>query len=1247
MSCSEGQSILTIRHLPVAEEPTFQVIRGDGKQVGTAPIPSPHEHPVEGRPRSDLMRELQWYLEEFLDYPFSPETDHARRVLDALRDWGEAAFNAVFDNRGAGGMYDECTHEGYAALRLRVAADDPEVLAWPWEALRDPSGGYVGQLCRVERRVEGDVRDPQPLPEGLPEDAVNILLVIARPFEQDVPFRSVGRPLVELIDEKDLPARVTVLRPPTFDALRDHLHENKGQYHIVHFDGHGGFFDLLMEDEGSGEDLPAGGSRHIYSPVGHLFFELEEDGEKLDRKEMVRRSAVTAEQIAGVLREAGVPTVVLNACRSGMHSGEARDPFASVASALLQAGVRSVVAMAYNLYVSAAQEFLPAFYERLFEEGSVGAAVRAGRRQLFAEPGRVCARGTFDLQDWLVPVLYQQAPFSYDFATEATTPRRQEPDLGEDLAASENPYGFIGRDGPLLELERALRRERPAVLVQGLGGVGKTTLARGFCRWLARTGGLGQGCIWLKFRDIHSADYVMNRMGEQVLTALGRSHEAEQFAAGPMDERVEKLACDLRDNRFTVVWDNFESVAGIEGTSLTPNLEPEDRRVLRDLLARLRGGETKVLITSRSPEKWLGREQRSVVDLGGMQGEERWRFFAIVLKEMGRQFDRTDPDQVELMDLLGGHPLAMRVILPRLEDRDTTAASLINDIRNNAQFFDGEDGTQRQLFAAIRVPLEALPEDLRPLLTPLALHEGYVDAKDLEEMCDSTEETSKDERIDRFMSSLTTAGLLQNLEYEVFELHPVLSGYLRAVWFPQVKDEEYERWAHAFVDMMARLADFYGGKELHEQRPPFAVHKGNFQRALNMAKHRDMGDHVEALTQALAIFALNSRDFADSERLYGRLANHASDTGNDELQATVFHQLGMVAAEQHDLESAEIWHFRSLEVKDKLGNEAGAAQSYHELGNTAFYRHDLESAEEWYRRALEIRERLGIEHGLASDYHQLGMVAQQQRDLKSAEKWYRRSLNIFQKLDDEVGAARSYHQLGTVASEQYHFEAAEEWYLRAADIFERLHDEHQVASTYHELGTVAYDVEAAEKWYRRSLEISEKLNDLKGAARSYHQLGIVAYVQRDLEAAQKWCRCSLGIMEKLGDEAAVASSYHQLGVVAQEKGDLASAREWYRQSLEIGEKLGDNHGVAVTCAQLGQLQKVREDFAQSGRWYLRVVRNFLGANDQFMASRAAREFVQTYRAASEGTAGKLAEMWEEAGLGSFDKLLEQVEGGDE
>jgi hypothetical protein len=90
---------LAISHVP----PAFTVTRlADGKFVTARAILSPYEFPVEGQPNSNLMRELRWYLEHFLDYPFEPEIAHSERVLDALRAWGTQAFQALFDHRDAG-----------------------------------------------------------------------------------------------------------------------------------------------------------------------------------------------------------------------------------------------------------------------------------------------------------------------------------------------------------------------------------------------------------------------------------------------------------------------------------------------------------------------------------------------------------------------------------------------------------------------------------------------------------------------------------------------------------------------------------------------------------------------------------------------------------------------------------------------------------------------------------------------------------------------------------------------------------------------------------------------------------------------------------------------------------------------------------------------------------------------------------------------------------------------------------------
>ena len=239
---SAAQTTLIVRHLPKSEPSRFQLTRlSDNKTTDPVEVPSPFLFPVEGRSGSNLMHEMRWYLEDFLDYPFPPETDRADRVREALRKWGEKAFDGLMASRSSGRMFDTATREDYSDLHLRISSDDAQVLAWPWEALFDQEiGAFLTHTCRIERKLDG-IRDPRPLPQGLPKDRVNILLVVARPYEQDVRFRSIARPLVELIEKDRLPAQVDLLRPPTFDQLREHLRRRPGYYHILHFDGHGSY----------------------------------------------------------------------------------------------------------------------------------------------------------------------------------------------------------------------------------------------------------------------------------------------------------------------------------------------------------------------------------------------------------------------------------------------------------------------------------------------------------------------------------------------------------------------------------------------------------------------------------------------------------------------------------------------------------------------------------------------------------------------------------------------------------------------------------------------------------------------------------------------------------------------------------------------------------------------------------------------------------------------------------------------
>ena len=217
-------------------------------------------------------------------------------------------------------------------------------------------------------------------------------------------------------------------------------------YHVLHFDGHGTF--------------PQGGhSAQFYAQPGvqgRLLFEGE-DG---------RPREVTGEELGGLLAGKGVPVVLLNACQSGMTHPESLYP--SVGNQLLKAGVRGVVAMAYSVYVQTAVHFMARLYQGLMHGEELARAVALAREALRVHPQRFSPVGEIPLRDWVVPVLFEAAPVRV--TTKPTRTLRLNPELlhdqqataGTEIDCPEPPaFGFVGRDGVILELERAFQR-RPS-----------------------------------------------------------------------------------------------------------------------------------------------------------------------------------------------------------------------------------------------------------------------------------------------------------------------------------------------------------------------------------------------------------------------------------------------------------------------------------------------------------------------------------------------------------------------------------------------------------------------------------------------------------------------------------------------------------------------------------------------------------------------------------------------------------------
>ncbi|MHC4717074.1 MAG: CHAT domain-containing protein [Planctomycetota bacterium] len=336
---------------------------------------------------------LRWYLEDYLTAPFAVWEDRGENIRRALPDWGKGLFRSVFGDGPRAEKYGEVRN---GAFDIWIESDSPGFLALPWELLCDPADGrhLAVEGTGINRTISATTQEST----AADSKTLRVLMVIARPERTaDVDYQMIARPMLKRLALVSGRVELDVLRPPTVEALRAKLGGagKDGGYDILHFDGHGVF--------AAGGSGPAQRSPHRYDgPMGVLEFENTK-GES---------DAVSAEDFAAMMKDAGIGLLIFNACQSGMLAGGV-GPEAGIATRMLRAGADAVVAMGYSVYAVAAAEFMAAFYEDLFHGKTVAEAVSAGRLQMKRANLRPSPKGRLPLADWIVPVHYARREVSF------------------------------------------------------------------------------------------------------------------------------------------------------------------------------------------------------------------------------------------------------------------------------------------------------------------------------------------------------------------------------------------------------------------------------------------------------------------------------------------------------------------------------------------------------------------------------------------------------------------------------------------------------------------------------------------------------------------------------------------------------------------------------------------------------------------------------------------------------------------
>jgi tetratricopeptide (TPR) repeat protein len=720
---------------------------------------------------------------------------------------------------------------------------------------------------------------------------------------------------------------------------------------------------------------------------------------------------------------------------------------------------------------------------------------------------------------------------------------------------------FTGRTDELDKLDAILMRDKPAavtqasvgrVAVQGMGGVGKTSLA---IEYTHRYRNLYTGVCWC---PAETRTGLLNALANLAVT-LGAVRAGEADAEKSAKAALGRLA----EQRATwlLVYDNVTS--------------PEE---ISDLLP---SAGARVLITSRFSD-WGGLADEVPLDV--LPPGEATAFL------QGRAGRSDPPGAKTLAEALGHLPLALdhaAAYCKRTQvcfgDYAEKASRLIRTAprgagypRSVAATFDlaiAEAATKCHAAETLMAYLaQCAPERI-----PMMLVEGAIG-----------DETERMEAL----GALTEVSLLKHDPFE--DRTPAVTVHRLVHAVARVRSQTYGSPQSAVRQLIARLVAIYPKKGDSDRR--------SWSLCAQLTPHllalRDLFPDVTldsadcaALLGSAGGYFLGRGAYSQAVRsLRDALAIREKVLGHEHpYTAGSLNDLAVLLRHQGDLTGARLLHERALAIRERvLGPEhPDTAESLNELA-VVIQEHDLKGARRLHERALAIRDKvLGPEHPqTAASLIKLWSVLWEEGDLAGARPLLERALAIRERVlgPEHPDTAWNLHYLANHLFTEGDFAGARRLYERALIIREKvLGPEHQD------------DLVGTRPLLERALAIRQKVlcPEHPNTATSLNKLAALLRAQGDLAGARPLFERALALSEKVAgpEHPYTAVALTNLALLLQTQGDLARARPLYERALAIREKaLAPEHpDTATSFNNLALLLQAQGDLAGARPLYERAL----------------------------------------------------------
>jgi tetratricopeptide (TPR) repeat protein len=688
------------------------------------------------------------------------------------------------------------------------------------------------------------------------------------------------------------------------------------------------------------------------------------------------------------------------------------------------------------------------------------------------------------------------------------------------LADGDVPDLFVGRDGPverLLTLLDAARCDPGAIVVSaisGMGGIGKTALARHVAATAAGRGWFPGGVLFVDLRGYDPDDDRVRprQVFGSLLRVLGVAPGDIPATADEQATAFHQLLDELagRSRRVLLVLDNVS--AGQQ---------------VRDLLPRQRAH--RALVTTRDALGLPGADHL-VLDVLTTATAEQLLSEVLARRLPGDRRAATDRDAASrLVTVCGALPLAIRITASILADEphlgiaDLVAELTAAEGPGPHRVRHGES-TVAAAFETSWSRLRVRDPDAAAVLPLLTINPGPDLATDAAAALSGGTTAA----VAPHLRALRAASLLQQTPAGRWQLHDLVrlcawehldpgiaedatvrllrhytltaiaaDGHLRALPGRPGMDRFTGRrnaldWFDAeHVNLVAAVT------HAHEAGHPRPAHLLGTYLSEYLALRRHSTDWVTVATCAvhaaadlgepessacawsnLGLALQDARRFDEAVDAHRRSLRHGRETGDRGQEGETWNNLGIALEGLGRFDEAVDAHRRAVVLRREAGDRRGEGSSSGNLGNALAGLRRFGEAVEAYRRALDLLQAVGDRHGLAAGLTNLANVLLYLERFDEALDGYRRAAVLHREADDRRGEGQAWNNIGGALQELHRFDDAIDAHHRAVDLFREVGDGHGEGGAWRNTGSAL--VRAGR--FREARQAWETAANLYGAA---------------------------------------------------------------------------------------------------------------------------------------------------------------------